>query len=383
MKSASYHSEVAFRNWGKKTSQAHKAGLNKKPRYNICNTMGQHQTESAEHIKLNFVQHNLLGRDRKHTTSHHFVPSESKRLYEEWKVANVDKVAPHAGRYALVRWTLGQARDEDGEGGIVASYTKEELRTTQVETSHETWLDYIHPGYGEVEDYYSSERDDAWNYRRFADIDDVKQWVNFKDRRSHFLSPSDTPISAKGGGGAEGLLTAPMYTSPYRTKMATFQSAYGYGSEQFSPIHATRTYRQSQADFDTKYHNKAHNMYQHGMTRHFKPAEFMFVQPYKRRGQLHEWVKKLPRRHQVQRTEPTGREVWIQDLGKGRGDQLAHYCVERLTKRPGSGALINLGTQRHLGGKGFQPDGRGFSAARRYKERKSYCLPAPRYPITR
>eukprot|EP01064_Diplonema_japonicum_P025550 TRINITY_DN36986_c0_g1_i1.p1 TRINITY_DN36986_c0_g1~~TRINITY_DN36986_c0_g1_i1.p1 ORF type:complete len:413 (+),score=48.74 TRINITY_DN36986_c0_g1_i1:61-1239(+) len=309
-------------------SSSHRAGYNTKCPWSTKTTMAYHMMDQPDWKLWGYKQHIYIEDEIPQLTAHSpMTPLLFKQAYEQWKVENKAEVAQHAGKYAIVT-----------AEGIVKTYTPKEMQATQVELTASQWVDYIQPGYGTVD---ITEDLTRWNSTLFEDIDEVKQWCNFEERDSWSKAPSTTPVSARITGNpadAPRVVKQPLSRENAREKWLTFTSTYGYGSEQFSPTHATVSPAIRDQTSYQKYQPKVIGMDRTAIVRDFIPNTNYFRPASHRRGTPFKWVKQINKKvATVHKVHPSGREVWL-----GPNSSTLTALKRRAIHRPGGDKLLNL-----------------------------------------
>ena len=329
----------------------------------LRNTQSYRQTELPLFQQTRFSQHNLdFEGDMAQVVEGHFVPQESKRVYEEWKVANPDLVREHGGRYALVT-----------KDGITRSMTKEELFCSSIPISPDTWLDYIAPDFGSTDTYDEAESA-RWNSSDFHDVDELKPWLNLTDRRSHFNATNATPVSRKIKRGVDTTL-APALERKKMEKFLTYNSFYSYGTEQFAPMFSNNYQTSGMVDKGSWYQPNSRYMGMYGMVREFIPGAPYMLSSTKRRGIMFEALRGIDQtRFQVVKTHPTLKEIHITE---GENDLLHSSSLSKVRYTTNGKRLLTIGTTKaKSAGKSYHPDHKSFQRLQLKGQRMHHCRKA-------
>ncbi|KAJ9449454.1 hypothetical protein DIPPA_03996 [Diplonema papillatum] len=347
----SWHTPRAFLNrYGGMYTKSHKPGTmrDRMPPYMVRNTMAYHQTEPPEYTYFDFVERNDLVADRKQLVAEeHFVPEQNKKMYEAWKIENKETVArDHAGKYVVATWKIDGKTGTGGEGGIVAGYTPAEFATVHVELDFNTWIDYIPKGFGQATPTEDDLRKAEWfNDTDFDDMDGIKDWLNFSDRPSWHHTRATTPVSrnllkpAATGDEAAASCERERIPMPAVKKFLTFNTYFGYGSEQFSPWFMNRPEGVSHVE-DHAFFQPKMEYARLGYARQIVSETLYMRDPKKRRSHKQfTFMRELDRDLcTISKVDPAGKELWLVPPSR-----LAYYTSRRFNIRTKLQQLKNIG----------------------------------------
>eukprot|EP01059_Diplonema_ambulator_P013651 TRINITY_DN241_c0_g2_i1.p1 TRINITY_DN241_c0_g2~~TRINITY_DN241_c0_g2_i1.p1 ORF type:complete len:331 (+),score=88.82 TRINITY_DN241_c0_g2_i1:182-1174(+) len=294
--------------------------------------MGPHSLERPENERWGWKQHIELEEEIPQVVMDPpMVPQIAKDAYEKWKVENIDEVAKHAGRYAVVRWDL-----KTNTGGIAMSYDPKEMQATNIEYTSQQWVDYIQPAYGTVD---IQEDLTKWNTTNFEDFEGLKEWCTFDDRASWSKAPATTPVSARITNKADPATLKEPIERPGIAKWLTFTSWYGYGSEQFAPAFASVSPLGQEICKVQRYIPRVIHNATTGLARDYIPDTMFTRSPCAKRGSKRfAWYSQVDRRvAAVHKVDPSGKEVWL-----GPRNMMLSALNRRVEKRAGRKHLWNL-----------------------------------------
>eukprot|EP01062_Namystynia_karyoxenos_P013157 TRINITY_DN14739_c0_g1_i1.p1 TRINITY_DN14739_c0_g1~~TRINITY_DN14739_c0_g1_i1.p1 ORF type:complete len:443 (+),score=78.27 TRINITY_DN14739_c0_g1_i1:160-1488(+) len=346
--------------YGKIYSQPHRAGSPfRRSLWRTRTTMAHHQHQAPDFVRLSFKEHLDLRQEQEQLLHQdvpptHLLPSIAKEEWERWKGANVEALRPHAGRYVVGSWQLPPEEGRGGEGGVVQSFSEEELPALQsylrdmkatADSSVVTqWLDYIPPGLGEAQpaeiipqeeeedlsaeeivrrklDSRQRDEDKWWNTTKFDDIDQIREWLDFETKPVRAHVQTGTPVSTRL---AEGQILAepprPVLPHPNRPKWETFATDLPYGTEQFSPWYVHGWHGHNRMNYKI--------LPTMGFARQFMPAEATSPNmPSSQQHHLKRFVKGLMKRRFAlpQWVSPCGREVKLVPFDQLRMQTLRMY----------------------------------------------------------